>query len=457
MISNVTAGATRRGFMTAVLAAAPPRRLGLATFRADVTPATGEPLIWVTPTSKVEDPLWAKGVILDDGGARYVLCAVDWCGLGGATHLQFRQKLAAAAGAEVSRVALQSVHQHTAPYIDGDAYRLLDKLPAPPLRMSARFLEEVTNRLAQAARQAATRLEPFDRVGAGQAEVAQVASARRVFDQGKLLVRYSGSGKDPAMAALPEGPIDPLLKTVTLARGSQPLVRLHYYATHPQTFCCDGRVSGDFVSAAREQVERREGVFQIYFTGCAGDVTVGKYNDGSLAARQALARRLQQAMDAAIAATRLTPAGAVRWRTAELTLPPRPRASAAGPPSPEAAYRAAIPQAFAARPSPLAASALELGQVRILHLPGEPMLAFQRFAQGLYPDRFVAVAGYGDISPGYLCTDRAFQEGGYEPSAANAGPGTEARVKRLIRQLLNAPAGPPPNRAATGREGSDHQ
>ena len=54
----------------------------------------------------------------------------------------------------------------------------------------------------------------------------------------------------------------------------------------------------------------------------------------------------------------------------------------------------------------------------------------------------MAVAGYGDISPGYLCTDRAFEEGGYEPSAANAGPGTEARVKQAIRRLLTAAAEP---------------
>jgi len=40
------------------------------------------------------------------------------------------------------------------------------------------------------------------------------------------------------------------------------------------------------------------------------------------------------------------------------------------------------------------------------------------------------------MSPGYLCTDRAFVEGGYEPGASNAGPGTEVRVKEAIRKLL---------------------
>ena len=429
-------GLTRRGFAGTLAAAAVESRLRVATFRADVTPAPGEPLIWVTPAARVADPLWAKGVLLDDGRARYVMCAVDWCGMASSTHRLFAEKLASAAGARVSRVAVQAVHQHTAPYIDGDAYQLLEKLPEPPLRMSERFLEEVTNRLARAAREALGRMQLFDRVGTGEARVERVASARRVFVGGKLVTRYSSSGKDPAMAALPEGAIDSLLRTVTLAAGARPLVRLHYYASHPQTFCCDGVVSGDFVGAAREEVERQEGVFQIYFTGCAGDVTVGKYNDGSPEARQALARRLREGMEAAAASTRLAPVSGLRWRTAELALPPRPRAATAAARSGQEQYREAITAAFAERRSPLEASALELGQVTILHLPGEPMLEFQRYAQGLRPQGFVAVAGYGDISPGYLCTDRAFQEGGYEPSAANAGPGTEARVKQAIEKLL---------------------
>ncbi len=436
MIVSVTGGLTRRGFAGTLVAAAGSPRLRVASFRAGVTPAPGEPLIWVTAATRVADPLWAKGVVLEDARARYVLCAVDWCGLANSTHRLFRQKLAAAARTDITQVAVQAVHQHTAPYIDGDAYALLEKLPAPPLRMSERFLEEVTDRLAEAARQALARLEPFDRIGTGQARVEQVASARRVFTGGKLIVRYSGSGKDPAMAALPEGPIDPMLRTVTLARGWQPLVRLHYYASHPQTFCCDGVVSGDFVSAAREEVERQEGLPQVYFTGCAGDVTVGKYNDGSPEARQALARRLRQGLVAAIAATRLAPVGRMRWRTVELVLPPKPRATPTAAQSGQDHYREATAAAFAQRRFPLEASALELGQVSVLHLPGEPMLEFQKHAQGLRPDRFVAVAGYGDISPGYLCTDRAFEEGGYEPSAAHAGPGTEARVKKALGKLL---------------------
>jgi hypothetical protein len=73
-------------------------QLRVATFRCYVIPELDEPLIWVTPAAKIDDPLWAKGVTLDNGHARYVLCAVDWCGLGGSAHFLFRRKIAAAAG-----------------------------------------------------------------------------------------------------------------------------------------------------------------------------------------------------------------------------------------------------------------------------------------------------------------------------------------------------------------------
>ena len=164
--------------------------------------------------------------------------------------------------------------------------------------------------------EAVGRLEPFDSVGTGQVKVDRVASARRIRDEkGQLVTRWSSSAKDPKMAAAPEGPIDPWLKTITLARGGKPLVRLHYYATHPQTFCCDGRASADFVGLAREAVERQDKVFTIYFTGCAGDVTPGKYSDGSPQAQAELAQRLKAGMLGSIAETRFAPAESLVWRT----------------------------------------------------------------------------------------------------------------------------------------------
>jgi hypothetical protein len=423
--------------------------LRVATFRCDVTPWPGEALVWTAKLVKVEEPLLAKGIVLEDGTNRYVLCALDWCLLANDSERSFRQALAGAAGTDPARVAIQCLHQHAAPYADEGAHRLLDAAPTPLPHLSPKFLDAVRGLLAGAAQEAVTHLEPFDRVGTGEAKVERVASARRLRDDnGKILTRFSSGAKDPKMAAAPEGPIDPWLKTITLARGNKPLVRLHYYATHPQTFCCDGRASADFVGLAREAVEREDKVFQIYFTGCAGDVTAGKYSDGSPKAEAELAQRLKAGMLASIAQTKFKPAKSAVWRTHALTLPLRAakdevtaesRAWLENPAQADSlrVYKGAMRLSFVERLSrPVTVSSLQLGNVHILHLPGEPMVEFQFFAQQAKARDFVAVAGYGDCGPAYICTDKAITEGGYEPSATNVGPGTEALLKEGIQDLL---------------------
>ena len=247
---------------------------------------------------------------------------------------------------------------------------------------------------------------------------------------------------------MPEGKIDPYLKTITLARGDKPLVRLHYYTTHPQTRYGIGVASSDVVGQAREAVEQKENCPQIYFNGCAGDITMGKYNDGSDGARAGLAQRLTEGIDASIAATKYAPAGPLQWRTCNLKMTPRTDdgfgveecVKAWRDPKQNPVWRMIRgPRrlVFHGRANlPIELSSLQIGGVHILHLPGEPMIRFQLFAQGLKPDDFVAVAAYGDGGPGYLCTKEAFDEGGYEPTVSNVVPESGVLLNKSIAALL---------------------
>ena len=53
-------------------------QLRVATFCCELTPPLGSPLRH-NPLETVENSLLAKGVVLDDGHARYILCSIDWC------------------------------------------------------------------------------------------------------------------------------------------------------------------------------------------------------------------------------------------------------------------------------------------------------------------------------------------------------------------------------------------
>ncbi len=82
---------------------------------------------------------------------------------------------------------------------------------------------------------------------------------------------------------------------------------------------------------------------------------------------------------------------------------------------------------------------LQIGDARILHLPGELFVEYQLFAQRLRPDLFVATAAYGDYSPGYIGTRLAYTQGGYETGTpSRVAPEVEDVLVTALRDLLDA-------------------
>jgi len=79
----------------------------------------------------------------------------------------------------------------------------------------------------------------------------------------------------------------------------------------------------------------------------------------------------------------------------------------------------------------------ELGNARILNLPGEAFVEFQLAAKAERPDLFVAVAAYGDYGPWYICPAKAYEQGGYEAGpASNVSPRAERGLMSAIKRVL---------------------
>jgi len=374
---------------------------------------------------------------------------MDWCVLSGTAYDMFRNKIALAAGIPVTQVSVHTTHTHSAPVADARAEQLIAAAEKPLRHVDLEWLARITDEAARAVETSLHHLQPFTHVGVGQARVEHFASARRVKGpDGKIQTRYSTT-RDAALRDAPEGRIDPWLKTVSLYDGETPLVRMHYYASHPQTRTGDGEVHPDTPAMARSYLENEEGVAQLYFTGCGGDVTAGKYNDGAPGARVALSKQLYSGMIRSIDATRRVPVSGFSWKSVDVRFAARtePQFSDAAlkktmdDPALGAARRltAALSLAWMERLRSRPAvdlSRLRIGPADILHLPGEPFVEYQLHAQAARTDRFVAVAGYGEGGPGYICTDAAIAEGGYEPTMSHVGPPSEALLKAAIEELL---------------------
>src|SRR5262249_28560581 len=165
----------------------------------------------------------------------------------------------------------------------------------------------------------------FDRIGTGKAKVSEVASNRRIIgEDGKAKASRTSATKDPKIRAEPEGLIDPWLRTLSFWDGDKPRAALHYYATHPMSYYGDGRVSSDFCGLARQKRQDDDPkVFQVYFTGCAGNVTAGKYNDGAKENRAVLRDRIHAGVKAAWEATKTQAVETFSWRVEPFKFKPR--------------------------------------------------------------------------------------------------------------------------------------
>ncbi len=84
-----------------------------------------------------------------------------------------------------------------------------------------------------------------------------------------------------------------------------------------------GDVSSDFPGIARDRREKQLGVPHIYFSGAGGNITAGKYNDGSPENRPVLAERMEKAMREAWEKTEKTPLISTDfdWNNTEVLLP----------------------------------------------------------------------------------------------------------------------------------------
>ena len=425
----------------------------LARFSADVTIPLGHRCMGVLPTKSKEivDPLRVYGFVLLGADKPIVLAAFDWCEIRNDAYDEWRDTLAKAAGTVRQRVLVSSLHQHDAPVIDRGAQQLLDKFGLQGELYDISFHQQTLKRVSQAVTDSLENAEPVTHLGLGRARVAQVASNRRVaLPDGRVHYgRGSSSGGSQQNRDAGDGEIDPWLRTISFWNRRKPLLALHSYATHPMSYYGRGGVSWDFVGIARERRAMDDrGILQVYVSGCSGDVTAGKYNDGSPDNRAVLADRLYQAMTVAWQETTRLPLKHVGFRNTSFDLAFNDaeqfsRAALSGTlEDADADVRERILAAMGlASLDRIAAGrqidmpCVELGTARIVLFPGETFVGYQLMAQQLRPDDFIMSIGFGECWPGYIPTRRAFEEN-FGHSWRWVAPGSDRQLEAALRKVL---------------------
>lgn len=432
--------------------AAIPARFRIATFSADVTVPLGHGMMggaWLSRS--VADRLEAHGLVLLGPEAPVVLVAVDWCEIRNDAYARWQEVLAEAADTRPERVLVCTVHQHDAPVADLAAERLLRDRRCQGTVCDPVFHEAAVQGVGAALRGALGTARPVTHLGIGQAQVLRIASNRRYLGpDGGIRFDRTSSTRNGAAIEAPENLVDPWLKTLSFWEGDVPVAAVSVYAVHPMSYYGQGDVSADFPGLARRrQQQDLPGVLQIYCTGCAGNVTAGKYNDGAPTNRSVLAERLYDGMVRAWQNTRRTPLTRADLRIESVRLEPRdgagftPAELAKGMTNETRPFQqclAAMGLSWRQRADAgqrIAIPCLDFGVAQWLLLPGETYIEFQLAAQRMRPDCFVVVAAYGEGATGYIPTERHRAEGdGNLTDWCWVAAGSEARLLEGIRRVL---------------------
>ncbi len=428
----------------------------VATFQADITIPVGHACMGggVADAKEIIDPLFAKGFVLVGAGKPIVVIALDWCQCNNDSYDRWRDVLAEAVGTERKRVLLACVHQHDAPICDLTAQKLLDEQGLTGYNCDPKFHETAVQRTAQALRGSLGSLRRVTHLGIGQAKVEKVASNRRTVGSDGHVNWDRGSASGDAFKNEPAGEIDPWLKTISLWDGQQAVVAWSCYSVHPMSYYGRGGVSADFPGMARARRQKDDpSVFQMYFTGCAGDTTAGKYNNGDPANRPVLAERLYEGMLGAWKATRREPLEKIDLRVVDMPLGTReggkfaPDAMRGILADPKARRWERISAALGLswRKRVAAGEAVDTpcldfndGAAQMVIMPGESFVGYQLKAQALRPKSFVMVAAFGEGAPGYIPTDQCWKDG-YNDSYCWVPPMTEKLMMDAVAKAMKAP------------------
>lgn len=428
-------------------------KLALSTFQTEITPPIGHPCMGggIAPVKEIIDPLFAHGFVLQGLDKPVAFVALDWCEVRNGAYDLFRGKLAKAIGTDPVRVMLCALHQHDAPIADLEAQQILEKAKAKGAICDITYVEKTAGRVADAAKDALKEAKRVTAIGIGEAKVDRVASNRRYRDaDGRVQYNRMSATRDTKIRDAEEGTIDPFLKIISFWDDDTPLLALSAYATHPMSYYGRGGVTADFVGLARQRRQAdTPGVFQMYASGCSGNVTAGKYNDGDPANRLVLADRMHAAMKAAWKATQRMPIKEVAFRSAPLTLEARSSTGFSeaelmkrlkGDPKPFGQCLAALGLSWKKRVDggqPIDLPLLDFGTAAIALLPAESYVEFQLAAQKMRPRASILVAGYGECGPGYIPIERAWKENdGNLSDWSWINPGSEKRMMAAIAKAL---------------------
>lgn len=399
-----------------------PWRVGTAI--ADITPPLEVGILmssgrgaWA-PFEGVRAPLHARVLVIQSGQRRVGLVSLDLLGLadqavGGMPA--FKERIVAAGDRVIAadELVLASTHTHSGP----ESLALSELYKTQPFRDWVRVLAE---RIGAALAEAGQGMRPA-RLAARTGHAPGLSENRRIQTRRGITVARAVRPADTVLG--PEGPTNTRVLVLAFRdEADRPLAVLVNATAHPVYEMCIKQVSPDYPGEFCRMLEARHGGARVLFLqGAAGNINPPKVSSGAADAVQH-AEKLAGVVDQVLGemcAVQGSELG-LQWRRVDL-----PARDVQGQPQ--------------AEPLRATLGAVRLGEASLVLLPGEPFVEIGRGIAAASPFSFTAVVGYAEEYIGYIPTDLAFGNGGYETGPgrwSRCAQGADAAMRYAAVELL---------------------
>ncbi|HUG93143.1 MAG TPA: hypothetical protein VML55_20040 [Planctomycetaceae bacterium] len=433
-------------------------RIGAAAIK--ITPPAGTPMAGYyhsRAADGVHDDLFAKALVLELGGTKAALVALDLISTTRPIVEEARRLVEQTTGIPGGHVMISATHSHTGPILNPRGLR--ESVLGGGTDLARRYGEDLPGRIAEAVRQADAALAPA-RAAAGRGHEDAIAFNRR-FHMRDGSVGWNPGVLNPNIVQ-PAGPIDPDVHVVYFeAADKRPLATYVNHAVHLD-MVGGAEVSADMPYTVSRLLAGFKGpeMVTLYTTGCSGDVNHINVQWGQPQKGHVTAARTGTILAAEVLRTwpRLEAVEAGRLSVASETVPlplapiepggvEKARAVVERLSGPAASRPKFLEQVEAfkvldvvareGRPLEVEVQVVALeDDIAWVSLPGEIFVELGLAIKRDSPFAHTIIAELANGSIGYVPTRRAYGEGNYEVVSARCAEGSgEMLVEAAVRLL----------------------
>ena len=446
-------------------------RVGAAS--VDITPPVGTPMAgyYAESLSKgVHDPLFAKAIVLERGGKKAALVALDLISTPMVLVEEARREIEKTSGIKGADVMISATHAHTGPVLQGGGARAFAFGGDNPLAVE--YNKGLPAKIAESVRLAEKALRPA-KVAVGHGQESAISFNRR-FHMTDGTVGWN-PGKNNPKILKPAGTIDPDVAVVYFEAAERSRTPLATYVNHAVHLDNVGGMefSADMPATIADLLGRFKGpdMVTFYTSGCCGDINHIDVRWAEPQTGHANAARMGVILAAEVLKTwprlKVEPTGALRVKSAKVKLPlakitpedveaalaavARLNGKDKPPPFLEQvrAFKVLDVEARQGEPIEVEVQVVALGdRIAWVSLPGEIFveLGLAIKQDSPYPHTIIAELANGAI--GYIPSRRAYAQGNYEVVSARCAEGSgemlvDAAVKllkELHQEATNKPA-----------------